>query len=194
MREKQLWISCEKKLSLWSESIDKKVNRVSKIKLKLHMASRRWTWVQQLVRFRRLELYIRLSHNEFSVSQMKIRGNVQARVVHTLDSAIHRINHYLADKCYGNRTIALSTKKGFIQWIALRTFWVPGNWGHFYFSFFFYFSFDSFFLFFFGNYAISYSFETLFMKWSHRFFLSNLHNSIAVLKLRLPWLPAVLKS
>ena len=151
MREKQLWISCEKKLSLWSESIDKKVNRVSKIKLKLHMASRRWTWVQQLVRFRRLELYIRLSHNEFSVSQMKIRGNVQARVVHTLDSAIHRINHYLADKCYGNRTIALSTKKGFIQWIALRTFWVPGNWGHFYFSFFFYFSFDSFFLFFFSE-------------------------------------------
>ena len=100
--------SCEyhvkKKLSLLSVSIKKKVNRVSKIKLKLHMASRRWTWVQQLVRFRRLELYIRLSHDEFSVSQMKIRGNVQARVVQTLDSAIHRINHYLADKCYGNRT------------------------------------------------------------------------------------------
>ena len=100
--------SCEyhvkKKLSLLSVSIKKKVNRVSKIKLKLHMASRRWTWVQQLVRFRRLELYIRLSHDEFSVPQMKIRGNVQARVVQTLDSAIHRINHYLADKCYGNRT------------------------------------------------------------------------------------------
>ena len=27
----------------------------------------------------------------------------QAPVVQTLDSAIHRINHYPADKCYGNQ-------------------------------------------------------------------------------------------
>ena len=29
--------------------------------------------------------------------------NVQAPVVQTLDSAIHRINHYPADKYYGNQ-------------------------------------------------------------------------------------------
>ena len=27
----------------------------------------------------------------------------QAPVVQTLDSAIHRINHYPADRCYGNQ-------------------------------------------------------------------------------------------
>ena len=32
-----------------------------------------------------------------------MRANVQAPVVQTLDSAIHRINHYPADKYYGNQ-------------------------------------------------------------------------------------------
>ena len=31
------------------------------------------------------------------------RDTDQAPVVQTLDSAIHRINHYPADKCYGNQ-------------------------------------------------------------------------------------------
>ena len=151
------------------------------------MAPRRWTRVQQLVRFRRLELYIRLSHDEFSVSQMKIRGNVQARVVQTLDSAIHRINHYLADKCYGNRTNCVIHQKGIYpvgSVTYLLSTWELG-------PFLIFLSFSTSlsilsFSFFFWNYAISYSFETLFMKRSHRFFLSNLHNSIAVLQLRLP--------
>ena len=39
-----------------------------------------------------------------------------ARVVQTLDNAIHRINHYPADKYYGNHCCVL------IQWKALSTF------------------------------------------------------------------------
>ena len=43
---------------------------------------------------------------------MACNPNLQASVVQTLDSAIHRINYYQADKCYKNQYCA-------IQWIEI---------------------------------------------------------------------------
>ena len=37
------------------------------------------------------------------MSNVRLQSFYQAPVVQTLDSAIHRINHYPADKYYGNQ-------------------------------------------------------------------------------------------
>ena len=60
--------------------------------------------------------------NQICPSAWPIRSTTQATVVQTLDSTIHRINHYPSDKYWGN-WLRYSTGQRFIRWIVLSTFW-----------------------------------------------------------------------
>ena len=62
-------------------------------------------WNSLLARTRSLILYISISIFDFGPVKLPglSRNGPLAPVVQTLDRAIHRINHYPADKYYGNQ-------------------------------------------------------------------------------------------
>ena len=51
----------------------------------------------------RFPLFTSPQNPQTPAQHSKVGQNVQAPVVQTLDSAIQRINHYPADKCYANQ-------------------------------------------------------------------------------------------